>query len=51
VNISAVNCRTTPDKRAVNNFTVLVNDLEQLRKVMYAIERIDGVTTVERLAV
>jgi (p)ppGpp synthase/HD superfamily hydrolase len=35
----------------VNNFTVLVNDLEQLRKVMYAIERIDGVTTVERLAV
>jgi GTP pyrophosphokinase len=51
VNISAVNCRTTPDKRAVNNFTVLVNDLDQLRKVMTAIEKIDGVTQVERLAV
>jgi GTP pyrophosphokinase len=51
VNISAVNCRTTPDKRAVNNFTVLVNDLDQLRRVMTAIEKIDGVTHVERLAV
>lgn len=50
VNITTVNCRTTPEKTAVNNFTVLVSDLEQLRKVMAAIERIEGVTAVERLA-
>lgn len=51
VNISAVNCRTTPDKRAVNNFTVLVNDLDQLKRVMAIIEKIEGVSSVERLAV
>ena len=51
VNISAVNCRTTPDRRAVNNFTVLVHDLDQLKKVMAMIEKIEGVSSVERLAV
>ncbi|MCA9545568.1 MAG: bifunctional (p)ppGpp synthetase/guanosine-3',5'-bis(diphosphate) 3'-pyrophosphohydrolase [Myxococcales bacterium] len=50
VNITAVNCRTTEDHRAVNNFTVLVNDLSQLNKVIKAIERIEGVTTVERIS-
>ncbi|MCK6575751.1 bifunctional (p)ppGpp synthetase/guanosine-3',5'-bis(diphosphate) 3'-pyrophosphohydrolase [Myxococcota bacterium] len=50
VNISAVNCRTTPEKRAVNNFTVLVNDLDQLKRVMAMIEKIEGVSSVERLA-
>ncbi|MEZ4434141.1 MAG: ACT domain-containing protein, partial [bacterium] len=50
VNITAVNCKTTPDRRAINNFTVLVNDLEQLNKVMRMIERIDGVSSVERIA-
>jgi guanosine-3',5'-bis(diphosphate) 3'-pyrophosphohydrolase len=50
VNISAVNCRTTPEKRAVNNFTVLVHDLDQLKKVMAMIEKIEGVSSVERLA-
>jgi guanosine-3',5'-bis(diphosphate) 3'-pyrophosphohydrolase len=47
VNISAVNCRTTPEKRAVNNFTVLVHDLDQLKKVMAMIEKIEGVSSVE----
>lgn len=50
VNITAVNCKTTGVNRAVNNFTVLVSDLEQLKRVMRMIERIDGVTTVERIA-
>ena len=50
VNITAVNCKTTPDRRAINNFTVLVSDLEQLNRVMRMIERIDGVASVERLA-
>ncbi|MCA9527841.1 MAG: bifunctional (p)ppGpp synthetase/guanosine-3',5'-bis(diphosphate) 3'-pyrophosphohydrolase, partial [Myxococcales bacterium] len=50
VNITAVDCKTTPDKRAINNFTVMVSDVEQLRRVMGQIERIEGVTSVERLA-
>ncbi|MCB9537972.1 MAG: bifunctional (p)ppGpp synthetase/guanosine-3',5'-bis(diphosphate) 3'-pyrophosphohydrolase [Myxococcales bacterium] len=50
VNITAVNCKTTPDRRAVNNFTVLVNDLDQLNRVMRMIERIEGVSSVERVA-
>lgn len=50
VNITAVNCKTTPDRRAVNNFTVIVNDLEQLNRVMHMIERIEGVSSVERIA-
>lgn len=50
VNITAVNCKTTPDRRAVNNFTVLVNDIEQLNRVMKMIERITGVSAVERIA-
>ena len=50
VNISEVNCITTPDKRAVNKFTVLVNDLAQLNRVIAAINKIDGVLTIERRA-
>ncbi|MCA9539328.1 MAG: bifunctional (p)ppGpp synthetase/guanosine-3',5'-bis(diphosphate) 3'-pyrophosphohydrolase [Myxococcales bacterium] len=50
VNISAVSCKTYPDRRAVNNFTVLVNNLEQLNKVMHMIRRIEGVSSVERIA-
>ena len=50
VNISAVNCRTTDDHRAINRFTVLVNDIDQLNRVIHDIEKIDGVLTVERRA-
>ncbi len=50
VNITEVNCKTTPDRRAVNNFTVIVNDLDQLKRVMTMIEKIDGVSSVERIA-
>ena len=50
VNITAVNCRTSEDRRAVNNFTVLVTDLDQLTKVMSSIGRIKGVTAVERIS-
>lgn len=49
VNITAVNCRTTGDRRAVNNFTVLVHDLDQLTRVMRMIENIDGVQRVDRM--
>ncbi len=49
VNISAVNCRTSDDNTAVNNFTVLVRDTTQLAKVVQSIEALDGVKSVERV--
>ena len=50
INITAVNCRTTPAGRAENYFTVLIKDVEQLNRVMSRIRRIDGVLTVDRLS-
>jgi len=50
INITAVNCRTSSDRRAVNNFTVLVGDIEQLNRVIRSIEKIDGILSVERVA-
>ena len=49
VNISQANCRATGDDRAVNTFEVTISDLKQLTDVMKAIERISGVTSVERI--
>jgi GTP pyrophosphokinase len=50
VNITEVNCRTTEDHRAVNNFTVLVADVEQLNRVIQDIEKIRGITSVDRIS-
>ena len=50
INITAVNCRTSQNHRAINNFTVLVGDVEQLNRVIRNIERINGVVTVERVS-
>lgn len=50
VNITSVNCKTSADGRAINNFTVLISDIEQLKRVIKMIARIDGVTQVERVA-
>jgi GTP pyrophosphokinase len=51
VNISQASCRTmTPGERAVNDFEVTIGDLTQLKAVMRSIERIDGVTSVERVS-
>ncbi len=49
VNISQANCRSTGDDRAVNTFEVAISDLKQLQGVMSAIERIQGVYSVERV--
>ncbi|MFN3198025.1 MAG: RelA/SpoT family protein [Bradymonadia bacterium] len=49
INITAVNCYTTGDTKAVNNFTVQVADSDQLQKVLNNIQRIDGVTEVVRV--
>jgi len=49
VNISAVNCQTSDDRRAINDFTIMVTDLSQLQDVIKQIKQIKGVTDVERL--
>ena len=49
VNITAVNCRIVDHDRAVNDFTVMIQDLEQLKRVLERIERVKGVRGVERL--
>ncbi len=49
VNISQANCRSTGDDRAVNTFEVSISDLKQLKDCILAIERIQGVYSVERI--
>jgi GTP pyrophosphokinase len=49
VNISQANCRATGDDRAVNTFEVTISDLKQLTELMRAIERLNGVHSVERI--
>jgi GTP pyrophosphokinase len=49
VNISAVNCQTSEDSRAVNDFTILVSDLNELSSVISKVKKIHGVKEVERL--
>ena len=50
VNISQAHCRATDDHKAVNTFQFLVRDLDQLKHVIRALQRINGVYSVERLA-
>jgi GTP diphosphokinase / guanosine-3',5'-bis(diphosphate) 3'-diphosphatase len=49
ININEANCRTFADQRAVNDFTVDVGNLDQLRQVIIDIERLKGVVTAERI--
>jgi GTP pyrophosphokinase len=49
VNISQANCRSTDDNRAVNTFQFSVSDLDQLKVVIKAIQRINGVYSVDRM--
>jgi GTP pyrophosphokinase len=48
VNISQANCRSVDDNRAVNTFQFAVSDVEQLRTVIRALQRISGVYSVTR---
>ena len=48
VNISEANCRADGDGNAVNTFKCGILDLEQLRKVVKALEGVKGVHSVER---
>ena len=49
VNIAQAKCRATEDNRGLNTFQVTVNHVDQLRKVLGAIQGIDGVISAIRL--
>lgn len=49
VNISNAQCRSTEDAKAVNTFEFSVADLDQLRAVMRALQKVPGVYNVQRL--
>ena len=49
INISEAKIFTTPDKKAVCKFEVLVTDTDQLSKVMQAIGKVKGVYSTERI--
>ena len=48
VNIVQAKCKTTEDRRGINTFQVTVNHVDQLKKVVRALQGIDGVTSAER---
>ena len=49
VNISQAHCRATDDGRAVNTFKTQVKDLDQLKTVMRALQKVSGVYQVSRM--
>jgi GTP pyrophosphokinase len=49
VNISQAKCKTTDDRRGINTFQVTVGHLDQLKKVIRALQALDGVLSVSRL--
>jgi GTP pyrophosphokinase len=49
INISEANCRAGDDGRAVNLFTFVCPDLQALKNVMKAIQKLKGVVVVERV--
>jgi guanosine-3',5'-bis(diphosphate) 3'-pyrophosphohydrolase len=48
INISEANCRASDDGRAVNLFSFVCVDLQQLKVVMKALTKVKGVVVVER---
>ncbi len=49
ININEATCRTTEEGRAVNVFTFLCTDLNQLKNVSRKLQKIQGVVSVERI--
>jgi GTP pyrophosphokinase len=49
VNIAQAKCRATEDHRGQNTFQVAVNHIDQLKKVLRAIQGIEGVISAVRL--
>ncbi|MGZ3523985.1 MAG: ACT domain-containing protein, partial [Thermodesulfobacteriota bacterium] len=50
-NIKNARVDTTEDKKAISTFEVEIRDLNHLKKVIRALERIKGVHRVERMRV
>jgi guanosine-3',5'-bis(diphosphate) 3'-pyrophosphohydrolase len=48
INISEANCRASDDGRAINLFSFVCQDLQQLKGVMKALQKVKGVVVVER---
>ncbi len=49
VNISQANCKSVDDNKAINTFSFGVRDLDQLKSVMRALQRVGGVFSVTRM--
>mgnify|MGYP001384993931 CR=1 FL=1 len=49
INISEANCRAGDDGKAINVFTFVCGDLSQLKNVMRALQKVQGVVAVERV--
>jgi len=49
VNITEANCRADQEGRAVNMFTFEIGDVNQLKGVMRALTKVQGVVSVERV--
>ncbi len=49
VNITQANCRAMDDHKAVNTFQFSVSDLDQLKSIMRAIQKLTGVFSVSRV--
>jgi GTP diphosphokinase / guanosine-3',5'-bis(diphosphate) 3'-diphosphatase len=49
VNIAQAKCKATEDNRGLNTFQVAVNHVDQLKKVLRAIQDIDGVISAARI--
>jgi GTP pyrophosphokinase len=49
INISEANCRSLDERRAVNTFKVSVVDVDQLQKLIRALQKIQGVSAVQRM--
>ncbi len=49
VNITEANCRADAEGRAVNMFTFEIGDVNQLKGVMRALTKVQGVVSVERV--
>jgi GTP pyrophosphokinase len=49
INISEANCRASDDGKAVNVFTFDCSDLSQLKTVMRALQKVEGVVGVDRV--
>jgi GTP pyrophosphokinase len=49
VNITEANCRADAEGRAVNMFTFEIGDVNQLKGVMRALTKVQGVVSVERI--